>query len=423
MNVMYDISPLADGYRTSFRTGIFRVVESLALQLAASQDCHLELTSSKYLRHAVEYLRSEFPLPAINTMRLDLRQKVNMRVDSIHYSKTQGEAVTGISQRCWRKAIALAGRYCDSPAGLVNPDVLQQSQIYHSTFYEFPEQVVKAKHLRRFLTVYDIIPIIHPEYFQNDPDHMLRTVLAGVQPEDYILAISEATQNDVCNYLKIDPARVFVTPLAADPRKFYRTTDAEHMRKIRAKYDIPNAPYVLTLGTLEPRKNMDHVVRCFIRLVQEGSIANTNLVLTGIKGWDYTRIFDTISQAGDIKDRILWTGRVADEDLAALYSGALAFTYMSHYEGFGLPPLEAMQCGTPVITSNTSSLPEVVGAAGITLAPTDADGLCQAIINIHLDEMLRAELSHKSLEHAKQFSWEKCGKDTIRAYKTALTSS
>jgi glycosyltransferase involved in cell wall biosynthesis len=125
---------------------------------------------------------------------------------------------------------------------------------------------------------------------------------------------------------------------------------------------------------------------------------------------------------GPLRDRIILTGFVPDEDLAAIYSGALAFAYMSRYEGFGLPPLEAMQCGVPVITSNTSSLPEVVGDAGIILDPSDEQGLCDAMLRLFGDEALRCHLGSRGLVQSSKFSWERCIREMTDAYSEALAS-
>jgi glycosyltransferase involved in cell wall biosynthesis len=144
------------------------------------------------------------------------------------------------------------------------------------------------------------------------------------------------------------------------------------------------------------------------------------LVLVGNLGWKYESIFSELTATEGLRDRIIITGYVSNEDLAALYSDALFFVFPSLYKGFGLPPLEAMQCGVPVITSNTSSLPEVVGDAGIMVNPNDADALCQAMLNIHGNPLLRAQLSSNALERSKQFSWRKSANETIKAYKTAL---
>lgn len=245
--------------------------------------------------------------------------------------------------------------------------------------------------------------------------------LNSLDIEDYVICVSHATRNDLLNNVKLDPAKVFVVHNAASSDIFYPCSDLAKIASVRRKYSIPEYPYILGLSTLEPRKNIDHVIRCFAKLVQEQSIKDLNLVLVGGKGWDYNKIFEEIENHASLKERIIFTGYVADEDLAALYSGALAFVYMSFYEGFGLPPLEAMQCGVPVVTSNTSSFPEVVGEAGIMLAPKDVDGFCNSIFEIYKKPSLREAMSLASLEQAKNFSWEKCIQETIAAYKTALS--
>ncbi len=148
-----------------------------------------------------------------------------------------------------------------------------------------------------------------------------------------------------------------------------------------------------------------------------------HLVLVGKKGWLDNNIHSEISNLYPrLRERIIFTGYVPDEDLAPLYSGSLVFVYPSVYEGFGLPPLEAMQCGTPVITSNTSSLPEVVGNAGITVAPLDEDSLCHSIWELYQNDSLRNSLSTKSIEQAAKFSWEKCLQQTISAYIATATA-
>jgi glycosyltransferase involved in cell wall biosynthesis len=211
-----------------------------------------------------------------------------------------------------------------------------------------------------------------------------------------------------------------VNHLAADPAIFYPCTNEHARATIRSKYGIGNAPYILSLCTLEPRKNIDHVIRTFARLVRDGRAGDTRLVLTGTKGWDFKRIFSEIDNNPELHSRIVLTGYVPDDDLAPLYSEATVFVYMSLYEGFGLPPLEAMQCGVPVITSNTSSLPEVVGDAGIMLDPQDIDGLCEAMHEVITNHELHTEMSKRSLLQAAHFSWNRCVEETITAYKNAL---
>ena len=145
-----------------------------------------------------------------------------------------------------------------------------------------------------------------------------------------------------------------------------------------------------------------------------------NFVFVGPQGWKYKNVFEEIFSDKALKGRVFFTGYISDEDLAPIYSEAMAFVCLSLYEGFGLPPLEAMQCGVPVIASNTSSLPEVVGDGGIVISPKDQDALCQNLLALYRDTDLRQALSRKAIERAKRFTWERTAGETVKAYKLAL---
>ena len=203
---------------------------------------------------------------------------------------------------------------------------------------------------------------------------------------------------------------------------FYPSRNTELAQRIKAKYGLPHdSRYILSLATLEPRKNTIATIKAFLQLVVGSRRDDLFLVLSGNKGWDFDQIFETIQGAPQkYKSKIICTGFVPDEDLAPLYSNAEVFIYPSFYEGFGLPPLEAMKCGTPVVTSNTSSLPEVVGNAGLMLDPNDLDGFSNAIASVLDEPRFAADLRERSLKQASRFSWAKCAEETIKAYKTAL---
>ena len=373
IRILYDISVLGLGHHYDrSRTGVFRVVENIARGLLATPEIELSFCATEsptaYYKYCLDYL------------------KVNPD---------------------FQKITLYPSRF---------PDV----DIFHSPYYIFSRrESVKAP---RIFTVYDLIPILHPEFFAHNQSGELRATLEQIKPDDSVICISHSTKNDLCNYTGLPSDRVFVTHLAADPNIFYPCSE-EASQRVRHKYGIPPESYLLSVCTLEPRKNIDLAIRCFAQLVIQQGIEDLNLVLVGTKGWKENKIFAEIERNAFLKNRIIVTGYVADEDLAALYSGALAFVYPSFYEGFGLHPLEAMQCGVPVITSNTSSLPEVVGDAGIMLDPRDADGLCQSMLGIYQNPSLREEMSRKSLAQAKKFTWKKCVAETIAAYKTALDNA
>jgi glycosyltransferase involved in cell wall biosynthesis len=423
MNVLYDISALGLIHdKSGFKTGIPRVVETLAYQLAELPECSLELCSSEFLVGSLDYAKANprFKSVAFSHSKLGASFQRRQRDVQRDVDTASGPAV--INAKVKRKILSYVTTSVKASAETLDLESLRSADIYHATFFPLPEQARIVKHPQLFMTIYDMIPVLFPKHCEESVVRLFDRILSSIDKDTWLLSISEFTKMDLCNHLKIDPNRVFVTPLAADTTLFYPNQDPAERARVKEKYKIPNGPYVLSLCTIEPRKNIDHAIRGFVKLVREQKLADLNLVLAGAKGWDYDHIFKEIDGAEAVKKQIVVTGYVANEDLAGLYSGALAFVYPSLYEGFGLPPLEAMQCGTPVITSNTSSLPEVVGDAGIMLDPHDADGLCQSLLSLYQDTSLREELSAKSLARAREFSWKRCAEDTVHAYRTALKS-
>ena len=432
MKIIYDISVLGAGHcYPRARTGIFRVIENLAYGLASSKECDLFLCASESfqkLHESLNYIEDNPRFEGIYLPRTELAKVIlaiykkvlslntiiskgrNASKDKVFYLRALGKLLDNVE-----RSIGTSSKQ------IIPSNILAESDIFHSPFYYAIPELKKATNQTKFFTVYDLIPILYPHLFEFNEVALLNNMLKSLEPENCVICISHTTKNDLCNYLEhIDHSRVFVTHLAAS-ELFYPCFSYEQKVTISQKYNIPDIPYFLSLSTLEPRKNIDHVIRCFAKLVKQENIKNLNLVLVGVQGWNYGKIFNELANYKELQDRIIITGYVADGDLAALYSGALAFVYPSFYEGFGLPPLEAMQCGVPVITSNTSSLPEVVGDAGIMVHPTDVDALCHSMLEIYNRPSLREAMSLKSIERAKQFSWQKCTQETIAAYKAALS--
>jgi len=427
MNILYDISILGSGQLRPYeRAGIFRVVEEVAFGLAESTECQLEFSafySNEILHAAQQYLQGQDRLRHISLPAPPIHPVIGR---ALHQVADRTVCTFGEGNFCARNAKRVANKVCSilwRTYPTVAPRSLAKAEIFHSPFHAFHLQVNSNHSFTRFLTVYDLIPIKFPQFYGESGPNMqalMAANIASVQPADWVLCISEATKNDLCEYAPhLNPDRVVVTHLAAS-ELFHPISDPAALAAVRQKYHLPDAPYILSVSTLEPRKNIDHVIRAFVRLITQEHLDDLYLVLTGSKGWNYERIFSEITGNPAIIDKIILTGYVADDDLPALYSGALAFAYLSHYEGFGLPPLEAMQCGTPVIASNTSSLPEVVGDAGIMLAPTDLEGLCQAMLRLYANVDLRANLRAKAMERAGHFSWKRCVDETMAAYKLAL---
>lgn len=431
MKINYDISVLGTGYYCPrARTGVFRVVENIAYGLIASKECELVFCASESfqkLNESLDYLEYNLRFQGVSlpcAKLVKLRRVIYREMRAINRTLNDNNNVA--YYKFLFKGLEKLLYYADRLIGiystqLIPDNILLESDIFHFPFYPIPYEVKKAKSKTIFVTLYDLIPILYPHFFKFKEDYLIKKTLESLDSETWVICISHATKNDLCNYLDVDASRVFVTHLAAS-ELFYPCSDREQKLSISKKYSIPDIPYILSLSTLEPRKNLDLVIKSFVKLVLQENIKDLNLVLVGPKGWDYAKIFEELANHNHLKERIIITGYVADADLAAVYSNALAFVYPSLYEGFGLPPLEAMQCGVPVITSNTSSLPEVVSDAGIMIPPTDVDALCHNMLEIYNRPSLREAMSLKSIERAKQFSWQKCTQETIAAYKTALSS-
>ncbi len=426
MKVLYDITTVIRAqYFSAARTGIFRVAENVAYGLAANKECDLVFCVAENVYEPLDFLQSDsrFQNVPISLSRpakfwKKLYGEITGRIEASN--STWGEAAfKGLRKSLYHTYNGF--RKISPRAYALDNKILSIADIYHSPFLPLPIEIKRSKRIKKFLTVYDLIPVLYPQFFQSSTTQEFQDTLDSLDEDSFVLTISHSTKMDLCHHLKkLEPSRVFVTHLAASPM-FYPCADAMEIAAVKKKYQIPpRSSYLLSLSTLEPRKNIDQIIRSFVRLIQEQGIKDLRLVLVGPMGWNYDKIFETLESCNSLKDSIILTGYVADEDLAALYSGALAFVYPSFYEGFGLPPLEAMQCGVPVITSNTSSFPEIIKDAGIMVDPTDTDAICSSILEIYRDPSLRKTMSQKSLERASFFSWDNCTRETIAAYKAAL---
>lgn len=264
-------------------------------------------------------------------------------------------------------------------------------------------------------TIYDLSALLFPEYHTEETREIqTRKYRFAREEADVVVAISEATKHDIVKHLGIDSQRVYVVYPGYDDI-FHPLPDEEKIEVVLKSLGLKPNGYLLHVGTLEPRKNLLRLVRAYYSVQGEVSGPLPKLVLVGAPGWKFREIFELIGNLGLDKD-VLYLGRVPRMTLPYLYAGARIFVYPSLYEGFGLPPLEAMACGTPVITSNISSLPEVVGEAGIMVPPTDIDALIEAIRSLVNDSDLRAALSIDGLKRARHFSWHKSARALLKVY-------
>jgi glycosyltransferase involved in cell wall biosynthesis len=430
MRIAYDISFIAFNYLKSNRkTGLYRVIEEVLLALSARNDvditavsvCHENPVLLQIL--AQGYLKQHNHLPNVR-----YAETVRSRIGSVswyrnRYSAHVEKIVNSYPPRTFGSYAfwgALKGIQELQRLVLYQKlDSRNNIDIFHSPFLKLPSRAVIGN-IPRVMTVYDLIPIVASENTGWLFNRYFKRIVNSIDRDrDFIICISEHTKRDFCEYTGMSPARVFVTPLAADD-SFRPVTDEARLKQCRKKYGIPDGNYFLTLAELQPRKNLARLIQAFVRFLSASSQKDTYLVLVGSYGWQYGEIFKTTEHFSDHRDKIIFTGYVPDDDLAAIYSGAQLFVYPSLYEGFGLPPLEAMQCGVPVIASNRTSIPEVVGDAGLLLDPLNIDDWSQAMISLSSDKSLRKNMREKGLERAKQYSWGKCAEDTVNIYKSIL---
>jgi glycosyltransferase involved in cell wall biosynthesis len=241
-----------------------------------------------------------------------------------------------------------------------------------------------------------------------------------VQRADLVLADSQSTKDDLAELLGVASDKIEVVYPGVEER-FRPIEDKATLEEVRKRYNLPPR-FILGLGTLQPRKNFTRLIEAFADLrsfdvAQDMfAICDLRLVIVGGKGWLYEEIFATVERLG-LEEKVVFPGFVADEDLPALYNLADLFVFPSLYEGFGLPPLEAMACGTPVVTSTASSLLEVVGEAGLTLEATDVEGLAEAIQRVLVDNALQEGMIAKGLEQAGKFAWEKAAAKLLNLYE------
>lgn len=263
--------------------------------------------------------------------------------------------------------------------------------------------------------VHDLIPLYMPELFTKE--HKLRfkifTDICKHQAHE-IVAVSNATKNDVIKYMKFDESKIHVVYEAANPI-FNTDKNTEAIQQTMGRYNI-DSKYILCLSTVEPRKNMLRTIKAYEKCILNNNLPY-KLVIVGGSGWNNGEIYDYVQSHENLKPHVIFTGYVSYDDVKNIYANASLFIYASLCEGFGLPILEAMQSGIPVITSNVSSMPEVAGDACELIDPYDIDALESAITKVLSSDEIQSQMVEKGLEQAAKFSWEKCAKEILDIIK------
>lgn len=294
----------------------------------------------------------------------------------------------------------------------VQPVHLPKFDLYHTLAFVGP--LVQLAPM--VVTVYDLTFMRYPQRLTTARRLYLRTMTElTCRRARRILAISHSTAHDLSELLNVDPAKVDVTPLGYDTAR-YRPLPPEDVAAFRQANALPER-FWLFLGTLEPRKNLVTLVHAYAALPKSDRLP---LILAGGKGWKTDDLFSAIADH-QLTDDIILPGFVDLSEIALWYNAAEAFVYPSVFEGFGLPVLEAMACGTPVITSNVSSLPEVAEGAGLCLPPHDTDAWVAGLQTIYHDDAWREQARTRGLHKAQQFRWQTTAQLTINSYQKALS--
>lgn len=314
-----------------------------------------------------------------------------------------------------------------------NSKIVMASKKHHRFFeqYYFPQNIREEKvdiyHVpqngigisefidcKKIATIHDLIPYIMPETVgKGYLLKFLRDVPKVIELCDSLITVSEWSKRDILKFFPIDKDKIYVTPLAADDK--YKPLDKEKCRDFLEKQYNINKPFILYIGGFSPRKNVKLLITAFSKIYKELS-KEYNLVIVGATR-DQGQYLSEFSNNLELAAKIIFTGFAPEEHLPILYNGCDVFVYPSLYEGFGLPPLEAMNCGAPVITSNTTSIPEVVGNAGILINPYDENELMEALKELLNNDKLKEDYGKKGLERAVNFSWLKTAEKTLEIYK------
>jgi glycosyltransferase involved in cell wall biosynthesis len=306
----------------------------------------------------------------------------------------------------WRMAV-----WVGHLVGLGFNRLVPGAQLFHATEHLLPP----LRGVPTVLTVHDMIFRLFPEHQRRlNYWYLNATMPLYCRRADAIITVSESSKRDIVAHYGLDPAKVTVIYEAASPE--FAPGPPAAVEEARRRYGLPER-FLIHVGTIEPRKNLSRLVEALQRLRDRGLAVP--LVVVGGKGWLYDDFFRRL-EALEVRDAVHFPGYVPAADLPLLYSAATAAVTPSVYEGFGLPVLEAMACGTPVLSSNAASLPEMGGAAARYFDPYDVEAMAEAIGTVWTDGELRSEMRRQGLQQAARFSWERAARETLAVYARLL---
>lgn len=290
----------------------------------------------------------------------------------------------------------------------------QNLDVFHSPASTIP----LAYSYNTVITIHDLAIYENPKWFPKQIFATRISVPQSLKRAKKIIAVSRHTASDLEKFLKVPKDKISVVYNGVEARRDLDEVDPSAREQIRKKFNIPQ-DFILFIGTLQPRKNIEGLIFAFNRLLKTEHLKNIHLVIAGQKGWGYRPIFKMVKDLALTK-KVIFTDYVSPEDKIRLLNAASVFVFPSFYEGFGLSILEAMSQGTPVVTSKTASMPEVAGKAGYLVNPKRVEDLASAIKEVLTNKDLRKKMIRLGYEQAKKFSWSKCAGETIEVYKSVI---
>ena len=383
----------------------------MTIYLDISAAVHRRAGLGRYAESLARALLSQLTnLPTYQSPNLPISQSTNL---AFFYNREAGiEPLAGLEHipahtislgyKPWRMAV-----WAGQVAGIGFNRLVPGATLFHAAEH----LLLPLRGVPTVLTVHDLIFRRYPQHHKPlNRWYLNATLPLYCRRADHIIAVSEQTKRDVMAAYGVPADKISVIYEAADAR--FRPQPAEAVAEVRARYRLPDR-YLLFVGTIEPRKNLGRVLAAFERLHAEG--LTDALVIVGKRGWLYDDFFARLEQS-PVKRAVLFPGFVPDADLPAIYAGAQALAFPSEFEGFGLPVLEAMACGAPVVCSNSSSLPEVAGDAALRVDPADTDAITAALRRVVADADLAAELARRGVAQAARFSWQRAAAETLAVY-------
>lgn len=411
MNVLFDATWIGTHLKQNAMHGGLRVIYELTKRLESSNEVDLFYSSNKYDRVIINNLISFIEE---NNCSNSQNKIANNQTEIFRIVHSLNSKVNSYLIKKWNLNYPLSLNHFDKHK-------LKMIDIYHSPIEAIPKEIKKYKNIKRVFTSHDLMPFTRPDLAPKSFAKILKPAYDSIDRETKVICVSEFTKSELLNYRKdLDENQIEVVYLGANKNTFFPNLSKTKFLLLSKKYNFKFEKYLLCLNRNQKYKNTEHIIEAYIRVVNDNINSDLGLVLIG--SFDNIETKKKFIDKYDVYKHIHFIEYVPDVELSVFYSNALSFVYMSLYEGFGLPIIEAMQCGTPIISSNQASLPEVIEGGGICIDPFDVELLSDQICSIMNDSKLSKDLSVKSFERSNFFSWEKNLEETVQVYKKAINN-